>query len=188
MMKLYDRAFQVYENILQTEPNHIDVLISIAATLNNLGVEVAGKQKWEKAIDYYRQSLDYDINCWEAQHNLVETLLLKGWEYLNQKDYSKATKTFSEVIEHDSKNASAHYNLGVSLYSQGQIKSANKAFDHTLELNPNHSDAQDYLREINEYEKGKKLERTLPIILALLSFSLVIALLKRKKNEQKSTC
>ncbi len=189
MMKLYDRAFQVYENILQTEPNHIDVLISIAATLNNLGVEVAGKQKWEKAIDYYRQSLDYDINCWEAQHNLVETLLLKGWEYLNQKDYSKATKTFSEVIEHDSKNASAHYNLGVSLYSQGQIKLANEAFDRTLELNPSHSDAQDYLRQINEYEKGKQLERILPIILALLSFSFVIALVKakQKKNEKKST-
>ena len=189
MMKLYDRAFQVYENILQTEPNHIDVLISIAATLNNLGVEVAGKQKWEKAIDYYRQSLDYDINCWEAQHNLVETLLLKGWEYLNQKDYSKATKTFSEVIERDSKNASAYYNLGVSLYSQGQITSANEAFDRTLELNPSHSDAQDYLRQINEYEKGKQLERTLPIILALLSFSFVIALVKakQKKNEKKST-
>ena len=185
MMKLYDRAFQVYENILQTEPNHIDVLISIAATLNNLGVEVAGKQKWEKAIDYYRQSLDYDINCWEAQHNLVETLLLKGWEYLNQKDYSKATKTFSEVIEHDSKNASAYYNLGVSLYSQGQITSANEAFDRTLELNPSHSDAQDYLRQINEYEKGKQLERTLPIILALLSFSFFIALVKAK--QKKST-
>ena len=188
MMKLYNRAFQVYEDILQIKPNHIDALISIAATLNNLGVEVAGQQKWEKAMDYYRKSLDYDVNCWEAQHNLVETLLLKGWKYLKQEDYSKATKTFSEVIEHDSKNASAYYNLGISLYSQGQIKSANEAFDHTLELNPNHSDAQDYLREINEYEKGKKLERTLPIILALLSFSLVIALLKRKKNEQKSTC
>ncbi len=186
-MKLYNKAYQIYDEILQSQPNHVDTLISMAATLNNLGAEVAEKKQWEQAIGYYRQALDYDVNCWEAQHNLVETLLFKGWKHTNIQAYSEAVTAFSEVIKYDPKNTTAYYNLGVSLYSQGQINAANKAFNQVLTLDPNHSDALDYLRQIEKHQKSARLKKILLAICSLLGivFIIVLIFVRQKKIHEK---
>jgi len=187
-MKLYNKAYQIYDEILQRQPNHVDTLISIAGTLNNLGAEVAEKKQWEQAIRYYRQALDYDVNCWEAQHNLVETLLFKGWKYTNIQAYSEAVAAFSEAIKYDPKNTTAYYNLGVSLYSQSQLNAANKAFNQVLTLDPNHSDALDYLRQIAKHQKSDRLKNILLAICSLLGvvFIIVLIYVRQKKIHEKT--
>lgn len=98
MIELYDQAYQIYSKILRFDPNHVESRIGMATTLNNLGAESARDREWQKAIGYYRKALDYDANCWQAQHNLAEALFVTGWQHKTQDEIAAAAQAIDQVL------------------------------------------------------------------------------------------
>jgi len=93
------------------------------------------------AFNYYQKAKDY-ID--KAVYNL--SLTLKKNEDVQLQTKEKIPK--EEIIEIDEKTADIKYREGLSLYAKGKYFEAERMWELTLRLNPNHIKAQNALNHI----------------------------------------
>jgi protein O-GlcNAc transferase len=109
---------------------------------NNLGYTLQQQGKWEEAIASYQKALEFQPNCTEADVNLGNALFAQGklsiekqtyYAQLNYKfgiarqkaaDWKTAALYYRAAIALQPDLVEAHYNLGVVLQKQGEIKAA----------------------------------------------------------------
>jgi len=101
---------------------------------NNLGFYLSNKGQVERAMQYYRSSLQIDPNYEDAHHNLGHALAELG-------HYQEAIKEFRIALKIKPNLVEAHNNLGNALSNLGQIDEAIAEYKITLGLNPKHADA-----------------------------------------------
>jgi tetratricopeptide (TPR) repeat protein len=90
-------------------------------------------QKYDKAIEYYQQSLN--IRPGDAS---VETDLAASFHYLGQSD--KALETLDKILEYQPGFPQAMFNKGVILaHAKNDVQGAIKVWDDLLQTNPDFS-------------------------------------------------
>lgn len=98
----------------------------------------------------------------EAAAKLFEDTQWKGSAAYKAGDYEQAINAFSGIPEPE-RTPSNHYNLGNALAKAGQLEAALDAYNHVLETQPEHTDAQhnkalieELLKQQNEEQKQEQ--------------------------------
>ncbi len=88
-------------------------------------------------------------------------LLDKGRDFYKKGNFKAAFEVLSDLVETDGKNTEGFFLLGNIFHQRGEIGKAIKAFQKTLGLDPNHTDAAISLsvvyNDIGKYEEGQKI-------------------------------
>ncbi len=90
--------------------------------------------KYDVAIDFYRQALNLIPNDYVAYNNLGNALQNSG-------DLPGAITRYEKAIELQPDLADAYYNLGIALQDSGDLPGAIVGFEKAIELQPDYADA-----------------------------------------------
>jgi len=130
-------AQNLYNKILEIDPNHSQALNNIAIIFTNL-------KDYQKAKECYEKAIEINPNYADAHNNLG--LIFKGLGK-NQ----KAKECYKKAIEINPNHADAHNNLGVLFKEVGDLQKANECYEKAIEINPN--DAKAYSNQGNNYKE-----------------------------------
>lgn len=144
-----DLGIDFYEKILEKDKRrHSTYDFYGDALLKRKDLNGAVK-KYEKAVKYapdiliYTKQLAVTYSNLAAQENNDKA----------QKDWSlKAIKIYKKILEKDKTDELIYYNYAIELSRQQNVTKAIKALEKAIELNPNYSRAQDYLKELKEFK------------------------------------
>ena len=147
-----DEAIVAYRRAIDLYPSE-----AIAASpYNNLGLALVNKGQWEEGVKAYCRAIKLDPKFSNPYQNLTNVLASTGVDIHHQDIDIR-------------KNAQAFKNLGITLYSQGQLEGALACLYCDLELNPDSAVAYNNLgsvlgdlgrlEEANEvYQRAIKLD------------------------------
>jgi len=121
------KAEQVYQQILQAEPNQ-------PVALHYLGVIASQVGKNDVAVELIKQALAGKPEYAEARNNL-------GFALQEQGKIDDAIVSFNEAISIKPDYADAYNNLGNALHVQGKLDDAVYSYRKALEINPNYAKA-----------------------------------------------
>ena len=118
-----DIAQNLYNKILEIDPNH-------SQALNNLAVIFTNLKEIEKAKECFEKAIEINPNYVDAHNNLGT--IFKGLE-----ENQKAKECYEKAIEINPNYADAHNNLGVIFRKKGEYQKAKECFEKAIEINPN---------------------------------------------------
>jgi predicted O-linked N-acetylglucosamine transferase (SPINDLY family) len=116
------QAEQLYQQILQAEPQHV-------AALHLLGVIAYQMGRHDRAIEYIRDALRLQPDLAEAHSNLGNALKAQG-------KLDEAAVCYRQALHFKPDFADAHGNLGNVLREQGRLDEAVAVLQRALYLNP----------------------------------------------------
>jgi len=155
-------AAEIYEAILEADPNH-------AAALHFSGV-LAHQQGRDDAVALIARSLELepDRADWHSNFGIV---LQDGLRL------EEATAAYEQAIALDPEHANAHSNLGVVLRAQGRVDDAEAAYRTAIRIDADHADAHHNLGVLLN-DLGRRRE-------AALCFSKVVTLRPRHPEARR---
>ena len=178
----YEKALELYQRVLQINPDYSAARIGMGTTLNNWGSEHARNRDWAEAIACYQQALGYNPACQPALQNLRDTLMRVGWEQGARGDMEGAIGTYQKLISVVPDNAEAHNNLGVIHFRQREYGKARTYFETALALDADYDEAHANLNHVRRewfYDLMKRWG--VPLAIVLVGFALVRVIGKRRK-------
>ena len=139
-----DIAQELYNQVLEINPNH-------SRALNNIAVIFANLLEYQKAINYYKKAIEADPKYADAHNNL-------GRAFKELGDYQKAISCYEKAIEVDSKYSDAHSNLATIFYNLGNYPKAINYYEKAIEINSNipnyHNNLGTTFKELGDYPKA----------------------------------
>ena len=120
--KNFSKAKEIYESLLQKNPNNLAILQNYASLLSQT-------KEYKKAGDTFRKCL---------QIKPEDPLLLYNYGkfFHDQKIFEKAIKFYTESFKLNPKNDVPLYNVGNIYLSQGKFEQAIDTFKKVIEINP----------------------------------------------------
>ena len=178
----YEKALEIYQRVLQINPDYNAARIGMATTLNNWGSEHARNRDWAEAIACYQQALGHDPACRPALQNLGETLMRVGWEQGASGDMEGAIGTYQKLIAVAPDNAEVHNNLGVIHFRKREYGKAKTYFETALALDANYDEAHANLNRVRREWVYDLMKRWgVPLAIVLVGSVLVRVIGKRRK-------
>ncbi|GAB4194323.1 MAG: hypothetical protein Fur006_40050 [Coleofasciculaceae cyanobacterium] len=172
------QAEQLYHQILQQQPDHVEALQLLGAIAFQNG-------NCEDAIAYYQKALSFNPNLALVHGNLGIALNARGqieqatWHYqqavalqpnsaqfhyglgmmLQEQDKLEAAMVqYRQAIALQPNRADIHNQLGYAFFLQGEIEQAIACYNRAIELNPNFVEARynraESLLLLGDYERG----------------------------------
>lgn len=180
----YQKALDLYQRVLQINPEYTAAKIGMGTTLNNWGSEYARNKDWEQALTYYQQALEHDPGCRSALQNLGETLMRVGWEQGANGDVEGAISTYQKLITVVPNNAEAHNNLGVIHFKKREFGKAEAYFETALALDSTYDEAQTNLNYVKREQVFGLIKRwIIPVAIVLLvGFAVARQIDRRRKT------
>jgi Tfp pilus assembly protein PilF/predicted amidohydrolase len=151
----YEKALEMREKLLQTDPENVGYQSRVGGTFNNLGnllwnmgrIEGA-KQRCEKALEIYEKLLQTDPENVGYQsyvggtlNNLGTLLSAMGRIEEAKQRYEKALEMREKLLQTDPENvgyqsdvATTLNNLGILLSDMGRIEEAKQRYEKALEM------------------------------------------------------
>ena len=117
---LGDRARELYDNVLQANPNNLDAK-------TNLGMAYMSSDNPVKGIGLLREVLEQDPKNEKVLYNL-------GILAIQSNQYDKAVERFAQLVEVNPKNVEGQFYLGVSLARINRGPAARTAFQKAKSL------------------------------------------------------
>ncbi len=179
----YQKALDIYQRVLQINPEDTVARIGMGTTLNNWGSQHARNKDWEQALTYYQQALEYDPACRPALQNLGETLMRVGWEQEANGDTEGAIGTYQKLIAVAPDNAEVHNNLGVIHFKKREYSKAKTYFETALTLDASYDEAHanlNHARRERLYDRMKQWG--VPVAIILVGLGIVTVIGKRRKT------
>ncbi len=136
------KAIDVMESALEDSPNNIDFL-------NNLGMFYSNIYKYKKAEDYYKKGLKIDGNNLSLLNNLAN--LKKN---LDQNE--EAISIYEKILLIKPKELAIMYNLAGLHNSLGNFEKSKKLYLRMLELQPNFTEADRMISQMEKYNSQNK--------------------------------
>ncbi|MBW3622626.1 MAG: tetratricopeptide repeat protein [Armatimonadetes bacterium] len=99
----------------------------------NLGLAYAGRERWEDAIDAYRQAVEKSP---EDKSELAWAYLAMGIAYGNMKRPQDEIASFRQATEADPEYDKAWFNLGNAYIKQKNYSAAVRAYQEVVKRNP----------------------------------------------------
>ena len=179
-------AGEIYERILESDPDHPDVLhlsgviahqsgksgIAIdlinraiqidpeqASFYSNLGNALMEKGRLDEALECYQKALEITPNLVEAHYNLGNAFYRKG-------DFGEAVRSFQKTLELMPELVEAQNNLGNTLVGIGRLDEAVECYQKALEMDPDNADTYNHL--------GKALKDQGKLDEAILNYQMAI--------------
>lgn len=164
-----------YEELAKILPDSDEKKATLGNVYFERGLLLARQKKWKPAIELFEQSLENEKSAPASHYNLgiclektgqtdqarseyEEALRLQpslitaranlGRLLAREKNWQQAEIQFQKVVDARPKDVNNTYNLGVSLAMQQKWKQATIQFNRALELEPNFSQAKQYLERI----------------------------------------
>ena len=179
----YQKALDIYQRVLQINPEDTVARIGMGTTLNNWGSQHARNKDWEQALAYYQQALEYDPACRPALQNLGETLMRVGWEQEANGDMEGAIGTYQKLIVVAPDNAEVHNNLGVIHFKKREYSKAKTYFETALTLDASYDEAHANLNHVRRERVYDLIKRWgVPVAIILVGFAIVKVIGKRRKT------
>lgn len=117
---LGDRARELYDNVLQANPNNLDAK-------TNLGMAYMSSDNPVKGIGLLREVLEQDPKNEKVLYNL-------GILAIQSNQYDKAVERFAQLVQVNPKNVEGQFYLGVSLARINRAPAARAAFQKAKSL------------------------------------------------------
>ena len=127
-------AQELYNKILETNPNH-------SPTLNNLGVIFKKLGEYQKAISCFEKVIKINPKYSGVYFNFGNT-------FKELKEYQKAISYYEKEIEINPNHTAAYNNLGVIFKILGKIQKAKDYYEKAIAINPNYAEAHNNLGTI----------------------------------------
>ncbi len=142
----FDKAIEVWKEVLKEEPENVEIMTAIANALIHKG-------EADEAIPLLKKAISTKPDFLDA-HNMLAIA------YINLNRLDDAAKVSEGVLARDPRNAEAHFNLGVLYDKLGRYDLALGSFKRSVELRPDYDEsrinlANEYLRR-GSYLKAKK--------------------------------
>lgn len=134
-------------------------LIALPTTVVAAGGSAAGGMDFEprvkktpqqQAVDFYKQGIKLRDKAWKREQRAEETDNAKKREKQlakAQQHFKKAIKKYRSAIDQDPRLFQAHGSLGYALRKIGQNEDALAAYDRSLALNADYTEAIEYRAE-----------------------------------------
>jgi predicted O-linked N-acetylglucosamine transferase (SPINDLY family) len=119
------QAEQLYLQILQADPQHVDAL-------HLLGVLAQQRGNHDLALDYLGQAVRLNPDFAEAHYHLGRVLAAQGRP-------AEAVASYQQALRLQPDHAAAHNNLGVAWKAQGRPAEAVASFQQALRLQPDYA-------------------------------------------------
>lgn len=120
-MGQFKDAYDAYKDILKV---YVDPEV-----LNNLGYILFSTDRYEKAEQYYKRSIELGNDFGPAHYNLAYLYHTKG-------NYEDAIIHYKEAAKTDGKNEVLWNNLGNALYNMGRYRDSLPYFKKAIEVDP----------------------------------------------------
>jgi tetratricopeptide (TPR) repeat protein len=122
-----DIAQNLYNKILEIDPNH-------SQTLNNIGIIFTNLKNYQKAKECFKKAIEINPNYADAHNNL-------GIIFKKLKENQKAKECYEKAIEINPNYADAYYNIGIIFKELGESKKAKECYEKAIAINPNYLSA-----------------------------------------------
>ena len=183
----YQKALDIYQRVLQINPEYAGAKIGMGTTLNNWGSQYARDKEWEQALTCYQQALEHDPGCQSALQNLGETLMRVGWEQGANGDIQGAINTYQALITVVPDSAEAHNNLGVIHFRMQEYGKAETYFETALSLDSSYDEAQANLNYVKREQVYNLMKRwVIPVAIVLLGAFGVVRWIGRHRRMTNS--
>ncbi|WP_163711824.1 tetratricopeptide repeat protein [Mangrovibacterium lignilyticum] len=177
-LKSFEKILEIQQlPLMQEDPASVDTVI-----IFNAGLAAYNAEKYDKAIEYYKEAAKYEYNgartyelinaCYLAEQDTASALttLQEGFEkypensallvqminiYMNANKTDDAMKYLELAIEQDPENASFYFAKGALNDKLGNTDAAIQSYEKALELKDDYFDAYYNLGAIY-YNKGVK--------------------------------
>jgi predicted O-linked N-acetylglucosamine transferase (SPINDLY family) len=124
----FQQAEQIYRQILQVDPRHVDALHMLGLLAHQVG-------RNDLALDFIGQALRLRPDFFGGHLNLGNILQEMG-------RLSEAVASYRQALRHSPDSAEAHSNLGAAHYKQGKLEEAVLSYQQALRLMPGYAEAQ----------------------------------------------
>ena len=184
-----EKALDIYERVLEIDPQYASAKIGIATTLNNLGAQHARNGDWQEAKALHQRALTYQPDSSHARQNLEATLMQIGWEKNLIGDLDGAILTYEELLEINPKNAQAHNNLGIIYFKNWDYQKSKAHLETALALVGNYEEAKTNLDYVQKQYAFEIMKRAIgPVLIVLLVCFLIMKVtMKRAENRLAAT-
>jgi Flp pilus assembly protein TadD len=134
-------AESLYLEIVRMTPD-------IAASHNNLGMNLLVQQKYPQAILSFLQALNINRESVRIKNNLATAYALNG-------NTAKALRLFADTVG----EASAHNNLGYLYMTQGKLELAEEHLKRAIAIHPKYyPKAQENLARLKQAKQANRLK------------------------------
>jgi Tfp pilus assembly protein PilF len=150
----FDKAIEIWHEMLSQDPSNLDVMVSLANALIQKG-------DLDRAYTVLRDASKRDPGHLPSQNMLA-------LYHINVGHLDEAARISARVISQDPKNAEAYFNLGVVSDLEGRYDQALSAFKRSVELRGDFDQSRvnlgnAYLRKGNTTEARAQFEKALEI-------------------------
>jgi tetratricopeptide (TPR) repeat protein len=118
----YEQAIQMYNLVLQKDPNNIAALTNKGNTLNSMG-------NYQEALIVFQKATQQNPNYIPALLNIGTTHILIG-------NYEESIRYLDNVLKSDPNNAIVFNNKAKALFALGRTDEAEMCVKRAIELNP----------------------------------------------------
>ena len=123
----YIDAMARFDDVLETNPNHVDAL-------SEKGVALWGLGRFGAAIECYNKAIELD-------QNNTETLINKGVALNALDKKEEAIASYDKAIEINERIEEAWLNKGVTLFTLNRFEEAEVSFNKATDINPESEEA-----------------------------------------------
>jgi len=144
--KSFDRAEQLFKEILEKRPDH-------ASALNYLGYMLADQGvRLDEAIRYIREALEIDPENGAYLDSL-------GWAYFRLDDMENAEKYLLEAVSVVPNDSTIHDHLGDLYFKIGQLEKARNYWAEAVRISKDPEEVQKVRRKLNQVEEPLRKKR-----------------------------
>ncbi|MDI6688467.1 MAG: tetratricopeptide repeat protein, partial [Desulfobacterales bacterium] len=123
-----------WRNTITLFENAVKVTENNYKALNNLGVALIDKKKYDEALLYFIKALRINSHKSDARNNLANVLFLQGKPV-------EAISHYNEILKFNSRRTDARNNLANVLSAQGKLDEAVFHYKEAIKINPEYDDA-----------------------------------------------
>jgi len=134
LMDSSDMAIALYKQAIALDSLYVQAY-------NNLANIYVNRDRLDSAETLFRQAIDIAPSQGRPYYGLGEVMLKRG-------NYAKALEAYKKCISLMPGFANGYFKLGIVMRELGDLKSAQAAFSDALRWNPNHPEAGQYLKEL----------------------------------------
>ena len=133
----FNQAISIYRTLLKKQPDNNNIIFSLATAL----LKTDEEDNIRQAADLFTLLTEKTPKAWDVWFNL-------GLTELKLNKNIEAEAAIKKAININPKQPESYFNLGILLYTQGNIEEAGNQWEKTLQLDPDHTGAVLYLKEI----------------------------------------
>lgn len=133
-----------YINVLKIDPTNKVAEHSIAMIRPKVNIQT---ERW-----FHSAVKSFDRGDLERAKDVFESILIVRSDHEGSKEYLK------KIYQIEKEKADTHFYTGLGFYSQKNFQRAVEEFEKVLALQPEHTEARDYLKEVQQELENRKKE------------------------------